>query len=269
MRGHVHRLEATIPILAMCLVTSCVFRTPTFTARTPSLSSGSAPPGDPPSEPIDDNQVIEAGCTFNASQIKGEPGSLHQVVCPPGCDKKAVVFGTDVYTSDTPICAAAMHAGAISDRGGAMTVMLEPGRLAYRGSKRHGVESRDWGTYRASYRFHGVMAAPPPDIVKAPVIIEAGCSFDGNTLNADTGTVHRVSCPAGCAEARPPIWGTDVYSNSTPICAAAVHAGLISDAGGEFTLVVEPGRRAYRGSKRNGIESRDWGADRASVRFQR
>jgi hypothetical protein len=271
------RLTATIPMLALCAATSCVLRTPTLTARTSSFPSGasSGPPPAPPSSTdaggaVDGSQLIEAGCTFSGNDIKGEPGSVYQVACPPGCDKAAVLYGTDTYTSDSPVCAAAMHAGAISDRGGEATLKLEPGRPAYRGSKRNGVSTRDWGSYRASYRFVGVPSAPPPPpVAKAPILIEAGCTFSANDIHGEPGTVYRVSCPAGCNVAPPRIFGSDPYAALSPICVAAIHAGLASDGGGEFTLVLLEGRPAYRGSKRNGIASGDWSAYRASFHLER
>ncbi|MGH9889331.1 MAG: LCCL domain-containing protein [bacterium] len=53
----------------------------------------------------------------------------------------------------------------------------------------------------------------------------------------------------------------------SPVCVAAIHAGVSSERGGEFTLTVEAGRPAYRGGKRNGINSQDWGTDRGSFRL--
>ena len=268
------RLPATIPMLALCAAASCVLRTPTLTARTSSFSSGpSGPPPDPPSasgdEGVPASGLIEAGCSFNGSQIKGEPGSTHLVSCPP-CGKDITIFGTETYTVDSPICTAAIHTGVISERGGEVTVMLEGGRPAYRGSKRNGVTSGDWGAYRASYRIVGApSAAPPPPVAKGPIPIEPGCTFDTNEIKGEPGTVYRVSCPAGCNVDPHPVWGTDHYSAHTPVCVAAIHAGLASDRGGEFTMILEEGRPAYRGSKRNGIVSQDWGSYRGGFRLQR
>jgi ribosomal protein S27E len=269
------RPGATIVLFALCIATSCVLRTPTLTARTPSLIAGaplpspSGPPSDPGAAPPEDNQVIEAGCTFSGNDIKGEPGTVRQVSCP-ACDKAAVVFGTDTYSGMSPVCTAAMHAGAIPARGGHATIVLETGRPAYRGSKRNGVTTGDYSSYRSSFRFEGVVAAAaPPEAPAAPQVIEAGCSFHSNEIHAEPGAVRRVSCPSGCAQTGV-VWGSDPYTGDTPICTAAIHAGLISnDRGGELMIVLEEGKPAYRGSKRNGIQSNDWGASRASFRFKR
>jgi len=277
----VKRSVATISMLALCVATSCVVRTPTLTARAPSFAAAaSAEPGPGPGPgpepapapageaPLDDNQLIDAGCTFNADQIKGEPGSLHQVSCPAGCDKDDYLWGTDTYSSESHICASAIHAGAIPHRGGVFTLQIGGPKPAFRGSKRNGIESRDGGVYRGSFRFQGVVAAAPrPQAPARAAVLEPGCTFTGGEIKAEPGAVFRVSCPAGCNVEPRPIWGTDVYTNGSPVCVAAIHAGVSSENGGEFTLVVEPGRPAYRGGKRNGIKSQDWGTDRGSFRL--
>jgi hypothetical protein len=110
------------------------------------------------------------------------------------------------------------------------------------------------------------MAAPE---VRAPVVVDAGCTFEGNQLHGEPGSIHRVSCPPGC-KAEHGAWGTDTYSGHSRICLAAIHAGLSSDeGGGEFTLILGDARPAFRGSKRNGVASQDWGANPVSFRLQR
>lgn len=105
--------------------------------------------------------------------------------------------------------------------------------------------------------------------VRAPVVVDAGCTFEANQLHGEPGSIHRVSCPAGC-KANSWAFGTDTYSGNSRICLAAIHAGLSSDeGGGEFTLILGDARPAFRGSKRNGVESHDWGANPVSFRLQR
>ena len=99
-------------------------------------------------------EVIEAGCSFRADQIEGEPGSTNIVACPAGCDAdSAVLYGSDVYTSHSYICVAAIHAGLISaQQGGSVGVIIEHGRPAYRGSTRNKVRSYDYGKFGGSFR---------------------------------------------------------------------------------------------------------------------
>ncbi len=98
-------------------------------------------------------EVIEAGCSFLANQIEGDPGSTNIVACPAGCDEESVIYGTDVYTGHSYICVAAIHAGLInSQQGGSVGVIIEKGHPAYRGSTRHKVHSYDYGKYGVSFR---------------------------------------------------------------------------------------------------------------------
>jgi hypothetical protein len=267
------RFDATIPMFALCMAASCVLRTPSIvpslSASVSSFPSAPSGPSAPAAEEVGGGGLIEAGCSFRGRDIKGEPGSPRELTCPASCQKDVDVYGTDVYTSDTPVCAAAMHAGVMSARGGEVTVVVEPGRPAYRGSKRNGVTSSDWGKDDLSLRFEGprvVQAAPE---VRAPVVVDAGCTFEGNQIHGEPGSVHRVSCPPGCKE-NSWAYGTETYSGNSRICLAAIHAGLSSeDGGGEFTLILGDKRPAFRGSKRNGVESHDWGSYDVSFRLQR
>lgn len=178
------RFAATIPMFALCMAAGCVLRTPSLSS---SLGASTSLPSGPPagsSEEASAGGIIEAGCSFSGSEIKGEPGSVHALACPAGCPKDVNnVLGTDMYSSDSPVCAAAMHAGMISDRGGEVTVVLETGRPAYRGSKRHGITSRDWGERGGSFRFEGPrVVAPEPEVARAPIVIDAGCTFEGKQI---------------------------------------------------------------------------------------
>nr|XP_049594083.1 macrophage mannose receptor 1-like isoform X11 [Syngnathus scovelli] len=64
--------------------------------------------------------------------------------CPPGCAKdKHFVSGTLVYSKDSHICAAAIHAGVIqNDIGGDCIVMRAPKQQVYTGSTGNGIISR-------------------------------------------------------------------------------------------------------------------------------
>jgi hypothetical protein len=96
--------------------------------------------------------AIEVGCSYNASQIVGGTGRTQLVNCPAGCADHGWVWGTDVYTTDSPVCNAAIHAGVIPPEGGDVMVILEEGRQAYRGSKRNGVLTADYGQFGSSFR---------------------------------------------------------------------------------------------------------------------
>lgn len=82
----------------------------------------------------------------------------------------------------------------------------------------------------------------------------------------DTDGTYKVTLPAGGSELD--IFGTDVYTDDSPIGTAAVHAGLISFAGGGTVKIqILPGSDSYVGSTRNGVSSENFGAWGASFKF--
>ena len=214
---------------------------------------------------------IEAGCSYNATQLPGQAGAIFQVMCPPGCQNTGSTWGTDVYTADSAICRTGIHAGALSPNGGVVTVRLDVGRPAYRGSMRNGISSSDYGQYGTSYEVllpPGQAQAGPPPAAMPPQAIEAGCSFNSTQIHDGIGTAHLVSCPVNCA-GQGGLWGTDVYTGDTAICRAAIHAGLLSNGGGMVVVVLDPGRPAYRGTVRNNERSSDYGSYGSSFHLQR
>jgi hypothetical protein len=59
-------------------------------------------------------------------------------------------------------------------------------------------------------------------------------------------------CPSGGAAGRGP-FGTDVYADHSSVCTAAVHAGLITFAGGgSVTIDIRAGQDSYQGSPGEG-----------------
>ncbi|PRW45710.1 vitrin [Chlorella sorokiniana] len=68
----------------------------------------------------------------------------------------------------------------------------------------------------------------------------------------------------GCAAAAGSIWGTGVYTGRSAVCRAAIRAGVIKDAGGNFAVMYVPGQTAYKGGVANGVGSIPLGAWNAS-----
>jgi hypothetical protein len=64
------------------------------------------------------------------------------------------VWGTDVYTTDSRLAMAAVHAGVIKvGETGVVRLKIVPSPPAYTGSTRHGITTSPYGTYRAAYQF--------------------------------------------------------------------------------------------------------------------
>jgi hypothetical protein len=83
-----------------------------------------------------------------------------------------------------------------------------------------------------------------------PILWEtAAAGFKGKP-----GTTYTFECPAGGTAGS--IWGSDIYTDYSSICTAAVHTGAITlEEGGVITLEYRPGRQIYGSTIRNEIKS--------------
>jgi hypothetical protein len=87
----------------------------------------------------------------SASMVSFETGKTFKFKCPSG-GKESAVWGTDIYTLDSSICNAAVHAGKLAlESGGPVTIELRPGESAYKGTARNGIKSNDYGQYGSSF----------------------------------------------------------------------------------------------------------------------
>ena len=87
----------------------------------------------------------------SAAVIGGDHGTTYKFKCPAN-GKAGSVWGTDVYTADSSICTAAVHAGKFTvDAGGPVTIELRPGESSYKGSSRNGITTNDYPAYGRSF----------------------------------------------------------------------------------------------------------------------
>jgi len=67
------------------------------------------------------------------------------------------IYGSDIYTYDSPLATAAVHAGAIKyAEKGVVKVTIMPGKSGFEGTERNGVTSRTWTTSPATYKVEAV-----------------------------------------------------------------------------------------------------------------
>ncbi len=170
----------------------------------------------------------------------------HSCSCAPGAGGS--VWGSGPYTSDSSICAAARHAGAIGEAGGPVTAVAAPGAASYAGSIQNGITSRDWGSYPTSFE----ILPPAPDIAEC-----------GRFPEDEAG----VTCFCAPGAETGSVWGSDPYTVDSDICSAAIHAALIDHDGGVVTVLRVMGLERYSGSEFNGISTRDWGSYSSSFTF--
>jgi hypothetical protein len=225
-------------------------------SQSPGAASGPAEPqvaNLPPAEPVSDRGPCPQMLAIN----RDLPTPFR---CTCGSDSASIggaVWGTDVYTDDSSLCLAALHAGVVGAGGGTVTVLRGEGRQLYIGSTRNGVASHDFGRYAASITFDGTAMPSGPE--PCPKML---------AINRDLSTPFSCTCGAGAASTSGAVWGTDLYTDDSTLCLAAVHAGAIGAEGGLVTVLRSEGRPLYVGSARNGVTSHDFGSYAASIRFE-
>lgn len=190
-------------------------------------------------------QSLGVTAAENAAAFRYQIGRHITYVCP-AIDPASEfgIWGTDVYTFDSAVCVAAVHAGVLAARqAGLVTFVIGPGAASFAESARNGVSSESYGPYDSSFAFD--RSGEPGRI-------------DGmTTLRLPEGYASPIAviCPPVGTYPQP-LWGSDVYSDDSSICAAAAHAGVITlDAGGPVTVSPAGPQSSYSGSSRNGVTS--------------
>lgn len=185
----------------------------------------------------------------NASAHAKEMGKQFTYTCPANGVPNRSVYGTDTYTTDSSICAAAVHAGKITPAaGGKVTIEIKAGMATYAKAVRNGVASKSWGGYHATYVF---VASDGPT--------KATWRTNATSIKASLGQTFGFACPPGGAFGS--VYGTETYTTDSSICTAAVHAGKITKKlGGTVKIFLQPGVAQYVGSTKNGVTTRKWGA---------
>lgn len=192
-----------------------------------------------------------AACPNNF-QNRSEPLTC---TCTTEAALSGSVWGTGTYTSDSRICRAAIHAGAIPVTGGVVTVTPAPGQQSYAGSAANGITSANYGPWSASFTF-GSKGAEASAAAACPA------NFEGH--NAP------LSCACTPDQAMSgSVWGTGIYTTDSRVCRAAVHAGVIPATGGMVNVVPAPGQNAYVGTPANGITTSNYGPWSSSFTFRR
>ncbi len=111
---------------------------------------------DSPVEPLHQipfDREVTLTWSDNAEQWREYVGERIQVTVPPG-GRSATIWGSGVYTDDSIIAVAAVHAGLITFESGGTVIIEIMGPLdSYAGTVRNGVSSNSYGTWHGSYRF--------------------------------------------------------------------------------------------------------------------
>jgi hypothetical protein len=158
------------------------------------------------------------------------------VTCPPDGDTSAYVGGTDVYTYDSAICVAAVHAGAITQAaGGTVTVTRVPQQDSYPATVRNGVSSETWPC-----------GDPCPDplpyrVARAPIVANVPTAFGARsgprltatdlsrTVNLAGVTASGTSVPVAARTIT--LAGITARGTSAPVAARTIRLAGITATG--------------------------------------
>ncbi|XP_046898505.1 cysteine-rich secretory protein LCCL domain-containing 2 [Hypomesus transpacificus] len=199
-----------------------------------------------------------AGSTFLAQNIKCETrmrdkckgATCNRFNCPANClNKKGKVWGTLFYDVQSSICRAAMHYGIIDNSGGLVDTTRKDKLPFFVKATKNGVES--FSKYKPGNAF--VVAKVERQSVDCYATVAEICPFKRPSSNCP-----RVLCPANC-KSEPSYWapviGNNIYTDSSSICKAAIHAGVIKAGGGHVDVLPLEKKKSYVGVLKNGIQS--------------
>lgn len=198
--------------------------------------------------------------SLTASRFRDQVGQDAQFYCPPNGTIQQV-WGSDVYSDNSSICTAAVHAGVITrEAGGAIAIRMLPGQSAYTGSTQNEVRSSNFVEWPGSFTFTtlhdvvvGVLDTPDGQVPIAVASWQTSASAFRDRLNE----TFAVYCPAAGEPA--PIWGSDIYRDASSVCTAAVHAGHLNPRdGGAIAFRMVSRMPFYIGNTRNGVTARHW-----------
>ncbi len=108
------------------------------------------------------------------------------------------VWGTDVYTDDSSIARAAVHAGVLAvGQTKVVTVTILPGQGSYPASTRNGVTTASWGAWSGSYSFAGAGAVVSTVAATARPALASGFVVATPTISAGGRLVLPVNLTGG------------------------------------------------------------------------
>uniref|UniRef100_A0A8C9XYA4 Cysteine rich secretory protein LCCL domain containing 2 n=1 Tax=Sander lucioperca TaxID=283035 RepID=A0A8C9XYA4_SANLU len=180
-------------------------------------------------------------------------GTCNRYNCPANClNKKGKVWGTVFYDVQSSICRAAIHFGVIDNNGGLVEVTRKD-KLPFFVRATKNVFFSSLSVTEITADCYTTVAEICP--YKKP---DSHCP--------------RIFCPANC-KTQPSYWspviGNNIYTDSSSICKAAIHAGAIKADGGFVDVLPLDKRKHYAGVLKNGIQSESikaWGSVRICYR---
>ncbi len=101
----------------------------------------------------------EIDCNTRGNSLTGHTGAVLVVTCPPGCSN-GPIWGTIIYSDDSAICSAAIHAGHLKSEGGKVGVLIQGSQPRFLSSARNGIKSSSYGAWTRSFSLTAPRSAP-------------------------------------------------------------------------------------------------------------
>eukprot|EP00340_Litonotus_pictus_P002490 CAMPEP_0170519088 /NCGR_PEP_ID=MMETSP0209-20121228/4623_1 /TAXON_ID=665100 ORGANISM="Litonotus pictus, Strain P1" /NCGR_SAMPLE_ID=MMETSP0209 /ASSEMBLY_ACC=CAM_ASM_000301 /LENGTH=1885 /DNA_ID=CAMNT_0010804883 /DNA_START=79 /DNA_END=5736 /DNA_ORIENTATION=- len=205
---------------------------------------------------------IDCSTTAEDERFKMQIGKFYRISCGSCFMSRYQVIGSAIYHPSSAICRSAIHHGILPKavKGDILMHIIE-GRAAYNGEKKgEDIVSVSGGS--AQYSFI---------LEIAPSLRKIGCQTKGNEEEfaaAKNDSKFLVVCPKNCGKYRfPPIFGSKVYADLSPICMSAFHEGIIGTQGGNVQFMFSDGLDEYKGTEGFGLNSQDIGPQLRSYFF--
>ncbi len=84
---------------------------------------------------------VAASCPSNLVSFRANANRYIECYCSSAATQSGSVWGTDVYTDDSRLCRAALHAGVVTSAGGTIVAKIVEGESSYVGSYQNGVST--------------------------------------------------------------------------------------------------------------------------------
>eukprot|EP00371_Babesia_bovis_P003371 XP_001612018.1 LCCL domain containing protein [Babesia bovis T2Bo] len=213
------------------------------------------------------NPAIHLGChdTLEDERFNGATGDQFLVSCSRSCtDPLLTLKGSKVYTSDSSICKAAIHAGAIPHEGGEAIVTIM-----------HGKESYDYcmGHYDRDCKYK---VEPSRDAIILSIPRSKGALFNMYGywyIHAENAHwypyVAKVSSWLPGTASYDSVWYSlkGIYNPISSVCQAAIHSGHLGELGGEVEIEILGSQDSFNGSTAHGMTSLESGQYLKSFRI--
>lgn len=179
----------------------------------------------------------------NASSYRGDTGGVYYFYVTGTTEGS--LYGTGIYTDDSSIAKAAVHAGVLqANQQGIVKVTILAGQSSYQASTAHGVSSSSYGTWSSSF------AVAADDGGENKILPARAMSDFRNCV----GCVYQFSVKGLSGSGS--VWGTNVYTDDSALAKAAVHMGVLSDGQtGVVRVVMAPSQKGYINTDYNSVVS--------------